>query len=128
MNSFFERITGYKNHILLGILILLILGGIGYFVWQKVYITPISEILENASEFDRQEVTIRGTVRRVFAVPLLNKSFALVQDKTGEIWCRLERTDVKEGQAISVTGVVHKLFEIPGLELRVIAIAEKSSE
>jgi|Deesub1362B_J571_1020462.scaffolds.fasta_scaffold44970_2 hypothetical protein len=128
MNSFFKAIIYHRNRILLGISILLILlltSGIAYFIWQKETITPIGEILQNVSEFDRQEVTIRGTIRRVFTIPLIDKSFALVEDKTGEIWCRLERTDVKEDQVISVTGVVYKLLDIPGLNLRVPVITEQ---
>jgi len=129
MNSFFEGIIYHKTRILLGISILLILlfiSSIAYFIWQKATITPIGKILQNVSEFDRQEVTIRGTIRRNFTAPIINKSFALVQDKTGEIWCRLERTDVKQGQAISVTGTVYKLLDIPVLNIRVPAITERS--
>lgn len=115
MNSFLERTAGYRNRILVGISlfrVLLFIGGIAYLILHKTssHVTPVGEILQDVSRFDRQEVTIRGTIRRVFTVPLINKSFVLVEDKTGEIWCRLERTDVEEGQVIFVTGIVYKLF------------------
>jgi len=129
MSSFFENVIYYhKDRILLGIsilLTLLLISSTAYFIWQKATITPIGEILQDVSKFDRQEVTIRGTIRRNFTAPLINKSFVLVQDKTGQIWCRLERTDTKEGQAISVTGIVYKLLDIPGLNLKVTAITEQ---
>lgn len=129
MNSFFEGLIYHKNRILLGIsilLILLLISSVAYFIWQKATITPIGEILRDVSEFDRQEVTIRGTIRRNLTAPVINKSFVLVRDKTGEMWCRLERTDVKEGQGISVTGTVYKLLDIPVLNIRVPAITEQS--
>jgi len=130
MSSIFKGIAGYGNRILVGIslfLMLLIIVGTAYLVLQRTssHVTPIGEILQDVSKFDRQEVTIRGTIRRNFTAPLINRSFVLVQDKTGEIWCRLERTDVKEGQVISVAGVVYKLLDIPGLNLKVSAITEQ---
>ena len=78
MSSFFEDVIYYhKDRILLGIsilLILLLISGIAYFIWQKATITSTGEILQNVSEFDRQEVTIRGTIRRVITLPLTKGS------------------------------------------------------
>ena len=120
-----------RSRIIVGVsifLILALIGGIVYFVWYRVgaRFTPIGEILQNVNKFDRQEVTIRGTTRRAISVPPLSASFVLVEDKTGQIWCRLRRTDAQEGEVVTVQGTVYKLVQIPGLGVNVTAIAEES--
>ena len=128
MSIFTERTL--RSRILLAVLALLVLaliGGITYFVWHRMtgQFTPIGDILQNVNEFDRQEVTIRGTARQVFQAPLVKATFVLVEDKTGKIWSRLSPTSVAEGERLKVRGVVYKLIPIPGGR-SVTAIAEQS--
>lgn len=129
MSIFTERTL--RSRILLAVLAFLILaliGGITYFVWQATAgrFTPIGDILQDVPAYDRQEVTIRGTARQVIPAPLLKATFALVEDKTGRIWCRLTHTLAEESEVLTIRGVVYKLVYIPVLDISVTAIAEQA--
>jgi hypothetical protein len=70
----------------------------------------IAWILENPAGFTAREVLIKGEVQQRISIPLIRFTFLRVRDPTGEIWCRTEQEEVKEGDIVMVKGDIYTGF------------------
>jgi len=76
--------------------------------------TKIGDILNNFSDFDGKEVTIRGTVGETVWFALLERGAFQAGDGSGNIWVISSQPPPQEGQKVTITGTAQAAFELGG--------------
>jgi hypothetical protein len=95
--------------IVLSVLILLVFTTIGC---NRA--TRIGDILDNPSQYEGKDLTIRGTVGETAWFVLVGKGAYQLGDGSGNIWVITSQPPPQKGQSISAKGKVQSAFSIAG--------------
>lgn len=76
--------------------------------------TPLKEIVSAPGQFEGKEVRIRGTVRDVTKVPLIDLSMYLLNDGSGEVTVIARDTLPAVNDVVNVRGVVESTAIVGG--------------
>ena len=68
--------------------------------------TKIGDILDDPSQFEGKEVSLKGTVGGTVWFSLLERGAYQVGDGTGNIWIITDQPPPKKGESVSVHGTV----------------------
>ena len=90
---------------------LLVLSGCNYLPFGQ---TPLKEILEAPAQFEGKEVRIRGKVKDVTRIPLINLSMYIVDDGSGEITVMAQDKLPAMDETVNVRGVVESAAILGG--------------
>lgn len=90
---------------------LLLLSGCDYLPFGQ---TPVQEIMTAPAQFEGKEVRIRGKVKDVTRIPLINLSMYIVDDGSGEITVMAQDKLPAMGETVNVRGVVESAAIIGG--------------
>lgn len=85
---------------------------------DKIFPTPINEIIKSPRDYAGKEVMISGEVIDIFSI-LIVKYF-LIRDDTGEIMVVTDRPLPTRGENIKVQGTVEEAFSIGDQQLIVL--------
>jgi hypothetical protein len=99
----------FLSIIILSILILLVFTTIGC-----SGVTKIGDILANPSQYEGEDLTIRGTVGETAWLALVEKGAYQLGDGSGTIWVITSQPPPQKGQSISTQGEVQSAFSIAG--------------
>lgn len=88
--------------------------------------TKIGDIKNSPRDYVDKEVAVSGTVTRTFSLLVIR--YFTIQDKTGEITVVTERPLPREGQHLTVRGVVKEAFAIGSESLLVITETPESEK
>jgi hypothetical protein len=83
------------------------LGGVACEQLSKMTATKIKDALDRPRDYENKEVTVHGTVTESASI-LIAKYFVL-QDNTGSIKVFTERTLPKNGEQLTVTGLLQSI-------------------
>ena len=72
----------------------------------------IGDITGNPSQYEGETVSIKGTVRDTFSIPLVSQGAYKISDGTGSIWVITTRGVPSEGEKVSVKGTVRTAFKL----------------
>ncbi|MDP2785010.1 MAG: hypothetical protein Q8O38_10530 [Sulfurimicrobium sp.] len=90
---------------------LLLLSGCDYLPFGQ---TPLNEIVAAPAQFEGKEVRIRGKVKDVTKVPLIDLSMYVVDDGSGEVTVIAHDTLPAENDTVNVRGVVESAAIVGG--------------
>lgn len=90
---------------------LLLLSGCAYLPFGQ---TPLKEIVASPAQFEGKEVRIRGKVKDIVKIPLINLSMYVVDDGSGEITVMAQDKLPAMDETVSVTGVVESAAILGG--------------
>ncbi|MBZ0105014.1 MAG: hypothetical protein K8H84_05230 [Sulfuricella denitrificans] len=90
---------------------LLLLSGCNYLPFGQ---TPLKEIVEAPAQFEGKEVRIRGKVRDIVKIPLIDLSMYVVDDGSGEVTVIAHDKLPAVNETVNVTGVVESAAIIGG--------------
>lgn len=76
--------------------------------------TDISDLLSNAEQYDGKEVRVRGTVRNVVRIPLVDIRLYNVDDGTGEVVVLTSGALPSRGDRVTVKGTFSSLGSVNG--------------
>ena len=76
--------------------------------------TRIGDILDNPSQYEGKELTIKGTVGETAWFALVEKGAYQLGDDSGTIWVITSQPPPQKGQSISNKGKVQSAFSIAG--------------
>lgn len=100
-----------KQMVLSVFLAALLLSGCDYLPFGQ---TPVREIVAAPAQFEGKEVRIRGKVKDVTKVPLIDLSMYIVDDGSGEITVMAQDKLPAMGDTVNVKGVVESAAIIGG--------------
>ncbi|MFC1894115.1 hypothetical protein ACFLYR_08935 [Chloroflexota bacterium] len=89
--------------------------------------TKIGDILDNASQFEGKEVSIKGTVGETIWFGLLERGGYQLGDGTGNIWIITNQPPPEKGKSISVKGTVKSAFSLGGQSFGTVISESKRS-
>lgn len=89
----------------------LLLSGCDYLPFGQ---TPLKEIVAAPAQFEGKEVRIRGKVKDVTRIPLINLSMYIVDDGSGEITVMAQDKLPAMGDTVNVRGVVESAAILGG--------------
>lgn len=92
----------------------LLLSGCDYLPFGQ---TPLKEIVAAPVQFEGKEVRIRGKVKDVTRIPLINLSMYIVDDGSGEITVMAQDKLPAMGDTVNVRGVVESAAILGGQSL-----------
>lgn len=72
----------------------------------------IRQVTDDAAQYESQYVLVKGTVKEVWKVPLVDKTFVHLADSSGDIWCRSEQMDLEKGDTTMLWGDVLLAFTV----------------
>lgn len=90
---------------------LLLLSGCDYLPFGQ---TPVQEIMAAPAQFEGKEVRIRGKVKDVTKIPLINLSMYIVDDGSGEITVMAQDKLPAMDETVNVRGVVESAAILGG--------------
>jgi hypothetical protein len=90
---------------------LLLLSGCNYLPFGQ---TPLKEIVEAPAQFEGKEVRIRGKVKDIVKIPLIDLSMYVVDDGSGEVTVIAHDKLPAVNDTVNVTGVVESAAIIGG--------------
>lgn len=90
---------------------LLALSGCDYLPFGQ---TPVKEIMASPAQFEGKEVRIRGKVKDVTKIPLINFSMYIVDDGGGEITVMAQDKLPAMNETVNVRGVVESAAIVGG--------------
>lgn len=90
---------------------MLLLSGCDYLPFGQ---TPVREIVAAPTQFEGKEVRIRGKVKDVTKIPLVNLSMYVVDDGSGELTVIAHDKLPAVNDTVNVTGVVESAAIIGG--------------
>ncbi|MFA5243466.1 MAG: hypothetical protein WC029_12230 [Sulfuricella sp.] len=90
---------------------LLALSGCDYLPFGQ---TPVQEIMAAPAQFEGKEVRIRGKVKDVTRIPLINLSMYIVDDGSGEITVMAQDKLPAMDETVNVRGVVESAAILGG--------------
>lgn len=93
---------------------LLLLSGCDYLPFGQ---TPVKEIVAAPAQFEGKEVRIRGKVKDVVKIPLIDLSMYVVDDGSGELTVIAHDTLPAVNDTVNVRGVVESAAIIGGQSL-----------
>ena len=76
--------------------------------------TKIGEILDNTSEYEGENLTVKGTVSNVTWISLVEQGIYKLTDNSGSIWVFTKQTPPAEGKTVSAEGTVKSAFVVFG--------------
>jgi hypothetical protein len=97
------------KNIIIGLLLLVIAGGAGWYYLDEVQYTPIGKILENPRDYDEKTVTVEGKVTDGVSFGVAG---FIVEDETGEIMVMTTRAMPKIGSTVRIKGKVEEVFAL----------------
>jgi hypothetical protein len=74
--------------------------------------TKIGKILENTSEYEGKNLTVKGTVSNVTWISLVEQGIYKLTDNSGSIFVFTKQPPPEEGKTISVEGTVKSAFVV----------------
>jgi len=90
---------------------LLLLSGCDYLPFGQ---TPLKEIVAAPAQFEGKEVRIRGKVKDVVKIPLIDLSMYVVDDGSGEVTVIAHDTLPAVNDTVNVRGVVESAAIVGG--------------
>jgi hypothetical protein len=90
---------------------LLLLSGCDYLPFGQ---TPVQEIMAAPAQFEGKEVRIRGKVKDVTKIPLINLSMYIVDDGSGEVTVMAQDKLPAMDETVNVRGVVESAAILGG--------------
>jgi hypothetical protein len=113
--AFDERtsMTGKLHRFLFGLALSMTLfaAGCGHL---GIGVTPAADIKRDPASFEGKEVTIKGTVREVTKLPIVELKTYVLADSTGEITVTTKSTPPAKGARLIVRGEVSSAAIIGG--------------
>jgi HAMP domain-containing protein len=102
------------------VLVVVVAIVLAYVAWRLITppVTPIGDVLADLRTYDGQTVTVQGEVTSTLNVVLV-KAFDL-SDDTGTIKVITERGLPTIGDTLTVTGEVHEVFNVGGVNVTVL--------
>jgi hypothetical protein len=89
----------------------LLLSGCDYLPFGQ---TPVKEIVASPAQFEGKEVRIRGKVKDVTKIPLINLSMYIVDDGSGEVTVMAQDNLPAMDETVNVRGVVESAAILGG--------------
>ena len=77
-------------------------------------VTPVADVKRNPASFEGKEVTVKGTVREVTKLPLVDLKTYVVADSSGEITVTTKGAPPAKGDRVVVRGEVASTAIIGG--------------
>jgi hypothetical protein len=77
-------------------------------------VTPTADIKRNPASFEGKEVTVKGTVREVTKLPIVELKTYVLADSSGEITVTTKAAPPAQGEKLIVRGVVGSTAIIGG--------------
>ena len=77
-------------------------------------VTPAADIKRSPASYEGKEVTVRGTVREVTKLPIVELKTYVLADSTGEITVTTKSAPPAKGERLVVRGVVSSAAIIGG--------------
>jgi hypothetical protein len=105
----------------IGIFVVLFLAiALGVAAYMKVTPHPLSigAVLRDLRTYDGTSVTVQGTVRTIYNVA--GVKWYELEDPSGSIPVVTERGLPKQGDYMQVTGIVHEVFNLGGINYTVL--------
>lgn len=101
------------NKILSGAMLagLLMLSGCNYLPFGQ---TPLNEIVTSPAHFEGKEVRIRGKVKDIIKIPLIDLRMYVVDDGSGEVTVITQDKLPAVNDTVNVTGVVESAAIVGG--------------
>jgi ABC-type glycerol-3-phosphate transport system substrate-binding protein len=97
--------TGKSHRILPGLALAMTLAAAGC-ASIGVGVTPTADIRGSPASFEGKEVTVKGTVREVTKLPIVELKSYVLADSTGEIKVTTKSAPPAKGEKLIVRGVV----------------------
>ncbi len=82
----------------------------------------ISELTADPGKYSDKEVTVKGKVSQVYAIPLLSQSVVKINDGSGDLWVKPYNRVPGEGQEITVTGKVKIGLTLANMDFGVLVV------
>lgn len=79
-----------------------------------INVTPTADIKRSPASYEGKEVTLRGTVREVTKLPIVELKSYVLADSTGEITVTTKSAPPAKGERLVVRGVVSSAAIIGG--------------
>lgn len=70
----------------------------------------IDSIKSNPQYYKDKEVTVKGEVIQIIALPFIDKGFCQLKDATGEIWVKPANKVPQKGEIVTFKGIVNVGF------------------
>jgi hypothetical protein len=90
---------------------MLMLSGCNYLPFGQ---TPLKEIVASPAQFEGKEVRIRGQVKDIVKIPLIDLSMYVVDDGSGEVTVIAQDKLPAVNETVNVTGVVESAAIVGG--------------
>ncbi len=88
----------------------------------------IRELTADPGRYTDREVTVKGKVTQLYAIPIISQSIAKISDGTGELWVKPYNRVPFEGQKITVKGKVKIGLTFGSMNLGVIVVESGPNE
>ncbi|MGH7492471.1 MAG: hypothetical protein ACREOO_08750 [bacterium] len=88
----------------------------------------ISELTADPGKYNDKEVTVKGKVVQVYALPLLSQSLAKIEDGSGDLWVKPHKRVPAEGEQITVKGKVKIGLTLANRDFGVIVVENALNE
>jgi len=87
----------------------------------------IGDITGNPSQYEGGTVSIKGTVRDTFSIPLVSQGAYELSDGTGSIWVITTSGVPSEGEKVSVKGTIRTAFKLGGQSFGTVVMESRRS-
>ncbi len=67
----------------------------------------IDSIQSNPQHFKNKNVTVKGEVIQIIALPFIDKGFCQISDTTGKIWVKPAGRVPLKGETVTIKGIVN---------------------
>jgi hypothetical protein len=98
--------TGKSHRILPGLAVTMVVLAVAGCASLGVGVTPAADIKRSPASFEGKEVTLKGTVREVTKLPIVEYKSYVLMDSTGEITVTTRSAPPAKGDRLIVRGVV----------------------
>ena len=104
--------TAKSHRILPGLALAMVLvAGCGHL---GIGVTPVADIKRNPTAYEGKEVVIKGTVREVTKLPIVELKTYVIADSTGEMRVTTKSTPPAKGERLIVRGEVSSAAIVGG--------------
>ena len=94
-----------------GLAVFLLFSGCAYLPFGQ---TPLKEIVASPAQFEGKEVRIRGRVKDIVKIPLIDLKMYVVDDGSGEVTVIAQDRLPAVNDTVNVTGVVESAAIVGG--------------